>query len=78
VLNSALQVAVFLIRILVLVSLAIGGTPFTLAIPPILAVALFFSVVVVTLVTVDGRADVVDCAALIGLYAIIAAIFWWG
>ena len=30
----------------------------------------------VTVVTVDGRADVVD-GALIGLYVIIAAIFWW-
>ena len=78
VLNSALQVAVALIPILILVSFAIGGTPFTLVIPPILAVALFLSVLVVTVVTVDGRADVVDGAALIGLYVIIAAIFWWG
>ena len=78
VLNSALQVAVALIPILILISFAIGGTPFTLAIPPILAVALFLSVLVVTVVTVDGRADVVDGAALVGLYVIIAAIFWWG
>ena len=78
VLNSALQVAVALIPILILISFAIGGTPFTLVIPPILAVALFLSVLVVTVVTVDGRADVVDGAALIGLYVIIAAIFWWG
>jgi len=49
-----------------------------LAIPPILAIALFLSVLVVTVVTVDGRADVVDGAALVGLYVIIAAIFWWG
>jgi Ca2+:H+ antiporter len=78
VLNSALQVAVALIPILILVSLAFGGAPFTLAIPPVLAVALFLSVLVVTVVTVDGRADVVDGAALVGLYVIIAAIFWWG
>jgi Ca2+:H+ antiporter len=78
VLNSALQVAVALIPILILVSVAFGGMPFTLAIPPILAAALFLSVLVVTVVTVDGRADVVDGAALVGLYVIIAAIFWWG
>jgi Ca2+:H+ antiporter len=78
VLNSALQVAVALIPILILVSFALGGAPFTLAVPPILAVALFLSVLVVTVVTVDGRADVVDGAALVGLYVIIAAIFWWG
>jgi Ca2+:H+ antiporter len=78
ILNSALQVAVALVPILVLVSFAMGGAAFTLAIPPILAVSLFLSVLVVTVVSVDGRADMVDGAALIGLYVIIAAIFWWG
>lgn len=78
VLNSALQVAVALVPILVLASLFLGGTPFTLAIPPILAAALFLAVLVVTIVTVDGEADIVDGAALLGLYVIIAAIFWWG
>jgi Ca2+:H+ antiporter len=78
VLNSALQVAVALIPILILVSFAFGGMPFTLVIPPILAAALFLSVLVTTVVTMDGRADIVDGAALIGLYVIIAAIFWWG
>jgi Ca2+:H+ antiporter len=78
VLNSALQVAVALVPILVLVSFFLGGTPFTLAIPPILAAALFLAVLVVTVVTVDGEADMVDGAALVGLYVIIAAIFWWG
>jgi Ca2+:H+ antiporter len=78
VLNSALQVAVALVPVLVLVSLALGGAPFTLAIPPIMAAALFLAVLVVTIVTVDGEADMVDGAALVGLYVIIAAIFWWG
>ncbi|CAN7659990.1 calcium:proton antiporter [Bosea sp. LjRoot237] len=78
VLNSALQVAVVLIPVLILISFALGGAPFTLAVPPILAVALFASVLVVTVVTVDGRADIVDGVALIGLYVIIASIFWWG
>ena len=78
VLNSALQVAVALIPILILVSFALGGAPFTLAVSPILAVALFLSVLVVTVVMVDGRADIVDGTALIGLYIIVAAIFWWG
>ena len=78
VLNSALQVAVALVPILVLASLLLGGTPFTLAIPPILAAAVFLAVLVVTIVTVDGEADMVDGAALVGLYVIIATIFWWG
>lgn len=78
VLTSALQVAVVVVPILVLISYAMGGAPFTLVIPPILAAALFLSVMVVTVVTVDGEADMVDGAALMGLYVIIATIFWWG
>jgi Ca2+:H+ antiporter len=78
VLTSAIQVAVVVTPILILVSLGMGGAAFTLVIPPILAAALFLSVMVVTVVTVDGQADMVDGAALIGLYAIIATIFWWG
>ena len=78
VLNSALQVAVALVPVLILASLVIGGTPFTLAIPPILTAALLLAVLVVTIVTVDGEADTVDGAALVGLYVIVAAIFWWG
>ena len=78
VLNSALQVAVALIPVLVLLSVALGGTPFTLVIPPILAASVFLAVLVVTIVTVDGEADMVDGAALVGLYVIIATIFWWG
>ena len=78
VLNSALQVAVALVPILVLVSYFLGGAAFTLAIPPILAGAVFLAVLVVTIVTVDGEADIVDGAALVGLYVIIATIFWWG
>lgn len=78
-LNGALQVALALIPTLVLISFfIIPGTPFTLTIQPIMAIALMLSVLVVTLVCVDGRADMADGAALVGLYVLIAAIFWWG
>lgn len=78
-LNGALQVAVAVIPFLVLVSfIFFGDTPFTLAIPPIMAISLTLAVLVVTLVCADGRADIVDGAALVGLYVLIAAIFWWG
>ncbi len=78
-LNGALQIALALIPVLVLISFFFfPATPFTLTIPLIMAVALFLSVLVVTLVTFDGRPDIVDGAALIGLYVLIAAIFWWG
>jgi Ca2+:H+ antiporter len=77
VLNSALQVAIVLIPVVIAISFFLGGAPFTLAIPPILAAALVLSILIVTLVCVDGQADMVDGAALVGLYVIVAAIFWW-
>lgn len=78
VLNSALQVAIVLIPVVIGISFVLGGAPFTLAIPPILAIALGLSVTIVALVAADGEGDMADGAALTGLYAIIAAIFWWG
>jgi len=54
-----------------------GRDAFTLVVPPILAIAQFLSVLVVTVVTVDGQADMVAGAALVGLYVIIATISWW-
>jgi Ca2+:H+ antiporter len=78
-LNGALQVAVALIPILILISFFFfPDAPFTLTIPPIMAIAVALSVLVVTLVCVDGQADFVDGAALVGLYVLIATVFWWG
>ena len=78
IMNASLQVAVALIPVLVFVSYAIGGSAFTLVIPPMLAVAMMLAAIIGVVVTADGEADMVDGAALVGLYVIIAAIFWWG
>jgi Ca2+:H+ antiporter len=77
-LNGALQVAVAVIPTLVLISFFFfPNAPFTLTIQPIMAIALMLSVLVVTLVCVDGRADMADGAALVGLYVLITATVWW-
>ncbi|MFO1036369.1 MAG: hypothetical protein U1E45_05960 [Geminicoccaceae bacterium] len=78
ILNSALQIAVALVPILILVSFFVGGAPVTLALPPVLAIAVALTAILVTVITVDGEADEVEGAALIGLYVLIAAVFWWG
>jgi len=78
ILNSALQISLALIPILVFVSYFMGGAPFTLVIPPMLAGSMVLAAIIGVVVTADGRADMVDGAALVGLYLIIAAIFWWG
>jgi Ca2+:H+ antiporter len=77
-LNSPLQVALFLIPVLVLISPAIGPTALTLVFPVILVVALAASTLVVAVIVYDGEYTWIEGVALIGLYCMIAAAFWWG
>lgn len=77
-LNSPLQVALLLTPILVLASGAVGPVTMTLVFPPLLVVALAVSTLVVTVVIYDGEYTWIEGVALIALYAILAAAFWWG
>jgi Ca2+:H+ antiporter len=77
-LNSPLQVALFLTPVLVLLSTAVGPTELTLVFPPLLVAALGISATVVTVVIYDGEYTWIEGVALIGLYCILAAAFWWG
>jgi Ca2+:H+ antiporter len=78
ILNSSLQVALALIPALVLLSLVIGGAHLTLVLSPLLVVALALTALVGTVIVYDGESTWIEGLALIGLYAIIAASFWWG
>jgi Ca2+:H+ antiporter len=78
ILNSSLQVALALIPALVLLSLVIGGSHLTLVLSPLLVVALALTALVGTVIVYDGESTWIEGLALIGLYAIIAASFWWG
>jgi Ca2+:H+ antiporter len=78
VLNSSLQVALLLTPILVLASFFVGPTPLTLVLSPLLVAALALATIVTAFVTVDGESIWAEGVALIGLYCIIAAAFWWG
>ena len=78
VLNSSLQVALLLTPILVLASFFVGPTPLTLVLSPLLVAALALSTIVTAFVTVDGESIWAEGVALVGLYCIIAAAFWWG
>ena len=77
-LNSPLQVALLLTPVLVLLSTVVGPTPLTLVFPPLLVVALGVSTLVVTVVIYDGEFTWIEGVALIALYAILGAAFWWG
>lgn len=78
ILNSSLQVALALIPVLVLLSFVAGSTHLTLVLPPLLVAALSLATVSSTFIVYDGESIWLEGVALIGLYSIIAASFWWG
>jgi Ca2+:H+ antiporter len=75
--NSPLQIALVLAPALVLLSL-FTATAFTLVFTPMLVVSVVLTVLVVTVVVTDGEGTWLEGAMLIGLYGMIAAVFWWG
>ncbi|MDA8045748.1 MAG: calcium/proton exchanger [Actinomycetota bacterium] len=77
-LNSPLQVALLLTPVLVLVSTTVGPSELTLVFPPLLVAALAISAIVVTGIIYDGEYTWIEGVALIALYFILAAAFWWG
>jgi Ca2+:H+ antiporter len=78
ILNSPLQIALVLAPVLVLLSFVIGGAAFTLVFPPLLVTTLAASVLAVSFIVVDAESVWLEGAALVGLYVVIAAAFWWG
>ncbi|MEO7444778.1 MAG: calcium/proton exchanger [Ferruginibacter sp.] len=78
ILNSSLQIALFLFPLLVLLSYVLGGAVLSFVLSPMLLVSLALAVVVTAFVVFDGEAIWLEGLALIGLYCLIAAAFWWG
>lgn len=78
IMNSSLQVALFLTPVLVLLSLVLGGAYLTLVVPPLLLVALGFAALLGAIIVFDGKSTWLEGLTLIGLYCIIAVSFWWG
>jgi len=78
VINSPLQIALVLAPVLVILSQVLGFTALTLVFSPMLVAAVFLSVLIAVVITVDGESNWIEGAALIGVYVVIAASFWWG
>lgn len=78
ILQSPLQIALVLIPVLVLVSPLVGGAALTLVFPPLLVASVGLAALVTAFVVVDGESTWMEGVALLGLYAAIAAGFWWG
>ncbi|MFM9905012.1 MAG: calcium/proton exchanger [Pyrinomonadaceae bacterium] len=78
ILNSSLQIALGLFPLLVLLSFVLGGSILTFVLSPLLVAVLALSVIVTAFIIYDGESIWLEGLALIGLYCIIAASFWWG
>lgn len=78
ILNSALQIVLFLTPVIVLLSFFVAPVPLTLILSPLLLGTLAVSVLLVIFIVTDGEANAFEGAMLLGLYAIIAAAVWWG
>ena len=78
ILNSALQIVLFLTPVIVLLSFFVAPVPLTLIISPLLLGTLAVSVLLVIFITTDGEANALEGAMLLGLYAIVAAAVWFG
>lgn len=78
ILNSSLQIALALIPALVLLSLVLGGATLTLVLSPLLVLGLAMTALLSAFIIYDGESTWIEGAALVGLYAIMAASVWWG
>jgi Ca2+:H+ antiporter len=78
ILNSALQVALALVPVLVLLSFVLGGPILTLVLPPLLVIGLLMTVLIISMIVGDGETIWLEGLPLIGLYGIMAVSLWWG
>jgi len=77
ILESSAQVLLGVYPLLVVVGTGLG-VALTLAVPPLLVVALSVGSLVAMAVVVDGEATWLEGCCLVGLYAVVAAAAWWG
>jgi Ca2+:H+ antiporter len=78
ILNSALQIVLFLTPVIVLLSFVVAPAPLTLILSPLLLGTLAVSVLLVVFIVTDGEANAFEGAMLLGLYVIIGAAVWFG
>lgn len=78
VINSPLQIALVLVPVLVILSQVLGFATLTLVFSPMLVISMVVAVIITAFVTFDGESDWMEGVALIAVYFIIAAAFWWG
>jgi Ca2+:H+ antiporter len=78
ILTSSLQIALGLFPILVILSYFLGGAILSFVLTPMLLVSLALAIIVSAFIVFDGESIWMEGLALVGLYCLIAAAFWWG
>jgi Ca2+:H+ antiporter len=78
IINSPLQIALVLAPLLVIISQVFGLSSLTLVFSPMLVASLFLAIILAAFISFDGESNWLEGAALIAIYVIIAAAFWWG
>ena len=78
IMNSSLQIALGLFPVLVLLSYVLGGAILSFVLSPMLLACLALAVIVSAFIVFDGESIWLEGLALVGLYCLIAAAFWWG
>ena len=78
ILQSALQVALVLAPVLVLLSYVVAPVALTLVFSPLLLGAMLLTAVIAMVIVFDGESTWLEGVALLALYVIIGAAFWWG
>ena len=73
--GSSLQIALFVVPVLVFVSLALGN-PLTLVFNPFELIALVGAVLIATLVAADGKANWLEGSVLLSLYLMLTLAFY--
>ena len=74
--NSAIQIALFVVPILVFIS-PLLGSELTLAFPPFQMVAMILSVVIINYIGADGICNWLEGVQLVAVYIIIAIAFYF-
>lgn len=78
IMTSSLQIALGLFPLLVLLSYVLGGAILSFVLTPMLLTCLALAVIVSAFIVFDGESIWLEGLALVGLYCLIAAAFWWG
>lgn len=76
-LGSGVQLALLVAPLLVLLSYVVGPVPMSLQFGPGLLLSVLVAVIITGQVASDGRSDWLRGVQLLGLYAILATLFWF-